>query len=232
MSGALPPRRVQDLLPVKRDRFGLRTRARFSPTLFGDVAARLRLLGESAETASARAEVDAALASPWWGFRSLAIQVIGGWGGARSKAWLVQRAGRVLPSRRAAMSLARGDDARWRRMETVMARGALVRHLDAGDAGWLLDLWFADWDSLLGLMSAVVERLPRALVDARIAQELRRGDPGRREALLWLVIAHRALPDRDEVLRRFAGCEDRRLARLAGRALEWSRSNVASKEEA
>jgi hypothetical protein len=63
-----------------------------SPTLLTELCDRLRALGEHPETEEARAEVEAALQSKWWNLRTVAIGVIGGWGGKANKAWLIERA--------------------------------------------------------------------------------------------------------------------------------------------
>ena len=134
-----PPRRVQDLLPVKRDRFGLLNGARCSPHLFSDIAGRLRLLGDGRETAGARAEVEAALQCPWWGLRVLAIRAVGRWGGQVNEAWLMRRAGQPVADRDCSGSASKGGG--WGAVERGAVRDAVAPLLDDGDADWLIGIF-------------------------------------------------------------------------------------------
>lgn len=110
----------------RRDRLGFLAKPKGSPTLFSDVAARLRELATVKETPAARAEVDAALACLWWNLRIKAIHVIAEWDGPRNNAWLLERV--TQPE------LPRGKAARWQATERDAAWRALIAHgaLDQG----------------------------------------------------------------------------------------------------
>jgi hypothetical protein len=193
------------------------------PNLLRDLSRRLRLLAQLAETPNAHAEIAAALASPWWGLRVLAIRVIGSWAGARSaagarqRAWLTERARRPLPQRCELWSLRHGDLRRWQAEETETARLALSPHVTAGDAGWILDLWFDDFERFSGLHLALMSKLPPEPIMARIVGEIAGGERSRCEAVLWLLFNRQHLPGRDDAFARLAASPDKQVASLACR---------------
>lgn len=195
------------------------------PSLLRELSQRLRLLAGLAETPTARAEIETALALPWWGLRVLAIPVIGNWAGShnaagtRHRAWLSERARRPLPRRRELWSLRHGDLRRWQAEETEAARLALSQHVTAEDAGWILDLWFDDVERFSGLHLALMSKLPPEPIMARVASEIARGERCRCEAALWLLFNRQHLPGRDEAFVRLAASPDEHVAGLASRLM-------------
>ncbi|MFC3695332.1 hypothetical protein [Chenggangzhangella methanolivorans] len=183
-----------------------------SPTLLREMSERIRALGELPQTSEARAEVEAALGSKWWGLRVLAIAVIGAW---RDKAWLVERALRAENG----MAGGRFGHARtqsWRDLEAQTAAKAAVPMLDPADAGWLLDRWFSDEPLAFAFYEYVGLRLDPTAVERRVAEEFaRRRSQQRRLPLFRLLRLRRGVADRDARLRRLAqgGDETALLAR-------------------
>lgn len=194
-----------------------------SPTLLTELCDRLRALGEHAETAEARAEVEAALQSKWWSLRTVAIGVIGGWGGKANKAWLIERALEAQghdPGRRAGEP--RKEFFRRNAIAEAAAR-ALIPHLGPEDAGWLLDRWFSDEALAPTLNGYVQTRMHAEPVERRVAEEFARKPKDRpRKQLLWLVFLRRGLPGRLDMLARLATGTDE-IAEEAKRFLNWER---------
>ncbi|WP_419897947.1 hypothetical protein [Roseomonas sp. USHLN139] len=187
-----------------------------TPDRFRRLADRLVLLAGGHETAPRRAEVGLALALPYWGLRVLAMRALAGWGGARWKAWLVDRADRPLPGHAALKRTRRGDPLRWAALETGTARRLLAPLVDRTDAGWLMDRYLSDWRAGAELLPLLIRLLPH-LDPARLSVAMAR--PAERESLLWLVFHLRQLPERGTWLRRLAAFPDEDLAKMARRAL-------------
>lgn len=202
-----------------------------SPTLLSELTARLRALGETAETPEARAEVEAALASKWWSLRTVAIATIGGWGGKANKAWLTERALEADLEYGPRRSTARMTW-HWRNAAAEAAAKALVPHLGPEDADWLLDRWFSDRPLASTLNGYVQSRMHSGPIEKRVAEEFARKPKDRpREQLLWLVFLRRGLPGRTELLTRLAIGRDE-VAEEAKRFLKWEDEKAAREAEA
>lgn len=187
-----------------------------NPNQTHDLAQRLRLLATQAETPTARQEIEAALACPWWGLRELAIRAIGEWGGKANRAWLTERARRPLADYGVMFRRPRGAPEKWQYLETVACREAVVRLLTAEDAEWVLDLWFDGFGSFSGLHGAI-SRFPLETVRERIRSEMTSPDRQHREAVLWLVFNSPNLGMSEEAYRILGADPDRNLAALAVR---------------
>ncbi len=108
------------MLASRRDRLGFVVKPKGPPTLLSDATARLFELAAAGETRAARAEVDAALACPWWSLRVKAIEVIAEWGGPRNNARLLGRVTQPMADR--------SKGARWQAAERNAAWRALIAH--------------------------------------------------------------------------------------------------------
>lgn len=95
----------------------------------GEMSERLRVLARSTPTPQARAEVDLALESKWWGLRVLAIAALGCWGEKADIARL-----------RTLLDLHQPQRGTWEQVRgraAVEALGGCLRH--PGDDGWALE---------------------------------------------------------------------------------------------
>jgi hypothetical protein len=199
--------------------------------LHGRLSSRLRSIADRRETPGLRAEAEAAFATKWWHIRILALQCFGRWGGKANKAWLKARAERHLTSRRELLAQPRDKAAHWLAHETLAARQALTPLVEAGDADWLLDVWFGErsharhgggslwssfeyWWGAYSLIGAI-SRLPHPVVRERIDAEAASPDPALREAALVLAWNLRSFPDHMTVLARMAHDVEPRVAALA-----------------
>jgi len=126
------------------------------------------LLGKR-ESKAARASVEGALQSKFEGLQSLAAQVLATWRSEKSKerlrSWLEEKLCQQSSSL------------------VGVAAQALRNRVEAGDAPWLLDLYFGapgllDRHHLLDVLDA----LPPGLLGDRIQSELRSTDRSTREA--------------------------------------------------
>lgn len=190
------------------------------PLLLRSLSQRLRLLAMQAETPTARQEIEAALASPWWGLRELAIRAIGSWGGKANRAWLTERARRSLMDYGTVLRRRPGAPQKWQYLETIACRQAVVRLLTAEDAGWVLDLWFDGYSGNSGRFRGLIgamSRFPLETVRERVRREMKSPDRNRREAVLWLVFDWRNLGMSEDVYRAFATDSDQALADLTSR---------------
>lgn len=160
------------------------------------LAQRLKWLATQKETPERRAEIDIALALPWWGLRGLAIAALGAWGGPANRAWLTERARRPVPLRSPKAE-------RWAAAETLACRRAVAPHCDAADADWLLDLWFADYPDDRGI-DGPLARLPEPIMRARLQRELASPQVRRVKAAIWLTLRAKSLPDRGAILERLS----------------------------
>lgn len=199
---------------MRRDPFGHRLDPPNPASLCADLAGRLRSIAEGPDTPTARAEVEAALGSKWWGIRVLAIRAIGRWRTERDRAWLVERTRRLSPTATELRNTSPGDDLRWRAQETAEARQVLFRRVPwPEDSDWLLDLWFVEpsgkiWVSWLSMV-------PEVALRSRIAAEIRGGDPERLQRAIWLLYHNGLLANRTEILGHLTGNSHKVVARLA-----------------
>jgi HEAT repeat protein len=161
-------------------------------------AARVRALADRAPSPGAWAELRAALASKFEGTQSLALGVLGRWGGPDAVAEL-----------RAFLLAAYARPYAW------AVRGVAVRELartvGAADAGWALDLYFgrADWLEQHELLRLVLA-LPPEAARARLVAEL--GSPDAR--CRWgaaKAVGNLPFPDRAALLAPLRADPDRRV---------------------
>lgn len=193
-------------LPCRRRR----RNAEASPgaNLLRELCAQARALGERAPDAAAWREMEAALASKWWGVRTVAIGSLGRWGDgaaiARLKALIAEGEG----------SKRWGGWAGEGRRAAIEALGAC---LPPSDMDWALEFCLSHRDWGLWPLQRALARQPLAWWEAVLADEWRRDDPVRLARLCGMLGAVPAEPDR---LRRwhdrFAGHPDPQVARAAG----------------
>ena len=150
--------------------------------------ANLRALGEQPPTPERRAEMLSALQSKFEGIQSVALDVLGRWGGPESSEVL-----------RAFLQEAFVREAGW------AIRGVAVRNLiplvSAADAAWVLDLYFGLPDVLTKHeLVRLVIALPPAAARTRLVGELRSPDRLNRQAAVK-AIGNMSYPDRRELLR-------------------------------
>lgn len=192
------------------------------PLLLRALSQRLRLLETQAETPTARAEIEAALACPWWGLRELAIRAIGSWGGKANRAWLTERARRPLSDYGWVLRRPSGAPEKWQYLETVACRQAVVPLLTAEDIDWVLDLWFDGFEqsdrsgSFAGFIGET-SRFPLEAQRIRIRREILSPHASRREAALWMAFNAPNLGLMAEVCRILTAGPDPKLAALARR---------------
>lgn len=201
-------------LPRKRDRHGIRTRRVHSPNLLRDIADRLEKIAGERETEAARAYVEAVLACPYWGLRSLAIRVIGRWGGRANKAWLLERASRPTSTARGA-----DRDTRWRDTETMAARQALRPLLKAQDSQWFIDTWFVDKGLRLYPLGSGLGVVDDTALVERLSAEITSTDTQMRLAVLRMIVARWDLPDGRDLAARLIHDGDLEVRRFATHVL-------------
>jgi len=154
----------------------------------GDISERLRAMQVRSENASRRAEVFEALRNKHEGIQSLALQVLGIWGGPASTKSLREFL-MAAYERKAGWSI-RG-----------VAVNALSPWIAATDATWLLDLYF----KLQGVVAKhellpLVVRLPPDAARAALVKHLRDRDPENRQAAVK-AIGNMPFSDRNALLR-------------------------------
>ena len=172
----------------------------------------VRLLGQQVATAERRADVMAALGSKWEGVRSVALDTLGRWGGSES-----------LTALRRFLEEAFGREAGW------AIRGVAIRNLipmvAAGDADWVLDLYFKrpsalEKHELLHLVLA----LPAERARARLVAELASPDPTNRQAAVK-AIGNMPYLDRRLLIRPLRDDPDPRV-RSSAKSLSQDRTEV------
>ncbi len=161
-------------LPCRRLRRA--ANARPGADLLGVTCARIGSLGEHPPNAAARAEVEAALNSKWWGVRVAAIATLGHWGStadiARLKAWVWPQTAPRYGS--------------WEHDAQSAAARALSRSLPQSDAGEAIAAMLGG-DSRLWMSAEWLAALPAAFWEPVIQAELQRDEPARLIVLIWLL---------------------------------------------
>lgn len=176
--------------------------------LLRELCAQARALGERTPDAAAWREMEAALASKWWGVRTVAIGSLGRWGDGQAIARLKALIGDGEGSKRWGTWAAEGREA---------ALEALGANLPASELDWALEYCLASRGCSASFLYGALARQPLPWWEAVIAAELRRDDPARLARLCDLLGAVAAHPD---LLRRwhdrFAGHPDPRVSKAAG----------------
>ena len=131
---------------------------------------RLRALAALKPTAERRAEVGAMLDNKREGVQTVAAQVLGSWGGRESvaalRAWL-----------------ARLDERPYSWSARGVAAKALASCVTGADAGWALDLYFAQPTLVRRYeLFPILDALPPEDTVTRLENEARDPDPERRDA--------------------------------------------------
>jgi hypothetical protein len=170
-----------------------------------ELARRVRECSEAPTSERCRALVEEALGSKWEGVQSVALQVLGTWGDAQSRA-LLRSAIEQLDARQYGWSI----------------RGVAVRALSAcvtsDDADWALDRLFAlEGELAKHEFLPVVRALPVDSVQTRLLVEASSSNRDDRQAAMK-AIGNMDIPGRDEVLSRFREDEDEHI-RLGARLL-------------
>ena len=151
--------------------------------------ARIRALGERAPDSAARAEIDAALASKWWGVRIVAVATLGRWGDAQAVARLKATVDEGETAKRWGGWLYEGSRA---------AYNALGECLPAVDTAWALEHSLRS-DSAWALHPRIAVQ-PAAYWEGVIAEEWRRDEPARLQRLVWIL---RVVPTDDVQAKRW-----------------------------
>jgi len=147
--------------------------------LLGEMSQRLRAFAGAPATPAARAEVDAALESKWWGLRTLAVEALGHWGSAADLARLRALVDAWQPSWNS-----------WERQGAQVAAEALAAKLrHPADEDWALEACLRGhanpWN-----WRAFLAAIPSArLAACGEAEFVRRGE-GHHRLLRWLAVAH------------------------------------------
>jgi hypothetical protein len=176
--------------------------------LLRELCAQARALGEGVPDAAAWREMDAALASKWWGVRTVAIGSLGRWGDGEAIARLKALIEAGETSKRWGSWASEG------RRAAIEALGA---RLPPSEVDWARDycLTHSDWG--LSPLHGALGRQPLPWWEAVIAVEWRHDDPERLARLVWMLGSVEAAPD---LLRRwhgrFAGHPDPRVGKAAG----------------
>jgi hypothetical protein len=165
---------------------------------------RIRALGNGPADEDAWREVETALASKWWGVRTVAIGVLGRWG-----------------DRRAVMRLqAIADDgaatARWNTWAYEGSRAAfkaLAECLPAAHNDWAIERVLSCVEAWP--LSSRLVGLPPSVWETLIQQECGRDDPARLQRLIWLLRAIPAGPGQTAQWRSRFGDHPHRLVRQA-----------------
>jgi hypothetical protein len=187
-------------LPCRRLRRA--ANARPGADLLGVTCVRIGGLGEHPPDAAARAEVEAALDSKWWGVRTAAIATLGHWGStadiARLKAWVwPQRAPRYGSWEHDAQSAAVRPLSRC--LPQSDAAEAVAAMLGGASCLWMPKEWLA--------------ALSAAFWEPVIEAELQRNEPARLIVLIWMLGGARMDTGRRRQLhQRLARHPDRRVA--------------------
>lgn len=161
----------------------------------GDLTRKVRECAEAPRSERCRGLVEEALTSKWEGVQSVALQVLGGWGDAQSRA-LLRSAIEQLDGREAGFSI----------------RGVAVRAVAAcitgDDAGWALDRLFAlDGGLAKHTFLPVILALPVDSTQARLLAEAFSPNRDDRQAAMK-AIGNVDFPSREDVLSRFLQDED------------------------
>lgn len=138
--------------------------------------ARIRALGEQAPDAAARAEIDDALASKWWGVRIVAIATLGRWGDAQDVARLKAIVDEGVTAKRWGGWLYDGSRA---------AHRALAECLPSSETQWALEHSLST-DDAFELYPRIAAQ-PMTYWEAVVAEEWRRDDPARLQRLVWIL---------------------------------------------
>lgn len=165
-------------LPCRRARRAASDRP--GGNLLREWGARVRALGDQPPDAAAWREIEEALASKWWGVRTIAIATLGRWGGTQAIERLKAMASIPMPRRWG------GWDYEARRASLK----ALGECLPATEADWALELVLGNgsaWE-----LHRALGTQPLAFWEAALAAEWRRDDVTRLERLCWLMRDARA----------------------------------------
>jgi Probable zinc-ribbon domain len=181
--------------------------------LLRERCASIRALASSRPDAEAVREIDDALASKWWGVRTVAIATLGRWGDAQS-------VGRLKAIVEQTVNAKRWGG--WTHEARRAAIAALGECLPASEHPWAVELFLRDgvaWE-----LHPLLSRLPVPALEAIVDSECRHGDPERLQRLLWpLSRAPVGAAWQREWARRFQGHPNPNVRRIA--AYAWPKAD-------
>lgn len=176
--------------------------------LLRELCAQARALGDRTPDAAAWREMEAALASKWWGVRTVAIGSLGRWGDGAAIARLKGLIGEGEGSKRWGTWAAEGREA---------ALEALGANLPSSEVDWALEYCLASRGYGASFLYRALARQPLPWWEAVLAAEWRRDDPARLARLCEILGSVPAEPDRFRRWHdRFAGHPDPRVSKAAG----------------